>query len=92
MQRENYERFVHGDFPSDANEEDDHAQATPYMHPFEDGGYDKEMMLTWNDWDRMISRFGQDRGWGEGQDYDLSEEECNGDGIAVGHAEMTPAT
>ena len=63
MQRENYERFVHYDFPSDAVEEDDHVQATPYIQLFEDGSYMREMVLMWwNDWDRVISRFDRGRG------------------------------
>ena len=40
-------------------------------------------MLYWDDWDRVIFKFEQNRGWGEGEDYDSSEEEYNGDCEAV---------
>ena len=42
------------------------------------------MVLTWNNWYRVISRFERDRGWGEGEDYTLFEEEYNCDAKVVG--------
>ena len=78
------ESFVHKDLPSDAGEKDDHVQATPYLAPIEDGGYDRETVLYCDDWDRTIFKFEQDQGWGEREDYGSSEKEHNGDCTAVG--------
>ena len=44
---------------------------------FQDGGYTREMILTYDDWDRGLSKFERSRGYIEGGDYDWSEEEYN---------------
>ena len=85
MQRENYERFLHYDFPSDAEEEDDHRQANPYI---------LTAIRRWRLWkrndadmERLVRSNIQIRtrqGMEEGEDYGLSEEEYNCDAKAVG--------
>ena len=56
-QREEGNILLHEDLPLDAGEKDDHSQATPYLAPFEDGGHDRETVLYWDDWDRVIFKF-----------------------------------
>ena len=70
--------------PSDAGEKYGHAQATPRLAPIEGGGYGRETVLYWDNWDRVIFKFERDRGLEEGEDYDSSGEEYNGDCEAVG--------
>ena len=48
---------MHKDLFLDEGEKDDHAQATPYLAPIEDGGYDRETVLYWDDWDRVKFKF-----------------------------------
>ena len=84
IQRETDKSVVQEDRPLGAGEKDDHVQATPYLAPIEYGGYDREAVLYWDDWDWVISKFEQDRGWREGEDYDSPEDKYNGDCKAVG--------
>ena len=62
------------DLISDAEMERDHEYAPLPIHPFQDRDYKRDVVLTYNNWYRVISDFEQDRGWGEGENYDSSGE------------------
>ena len=76
-QRGNYERFVHYGHLLDVDMEGDYACVPPPIQPFQDGGYKRGAVLTYDNWYRVLSEFERGRGWGEGEDYDSSEEEYN---------------
>ena len=57
--------------------EGDHEYIPPPIQPFQDAGYKREVVITYKDWYRVLSEFERDRGWGEGGNYDSSEEEYN---------------
>ena len=57
-------------------EEDDDCMAFP-IQLFQDGGYMREIVQTYDKWSRVLSEFKRSRGWEEGEDHNLSEEEYN---------------
>ena len=83
-QKEKDNILPHKYLPSDAGEEDDHAQATPCLASIVDGSYDREAVFYWAEWDDVMFKFKKDQGVEEGEYYDSSEEEYTGDCEAVG--------
>ena len=37
----------------------------PSIQPFQDEGYTREVVLTYEEWRRVLSKFEQSRGWGK---------------------------
>ena len=74
----------HEDLPLDVGEKDDHVQAIPCLASIEDGGYDRETVFYWDDWDEVIFKFERGRGWEEEEDYNSSDEEYNDNCKTVG--------
>ena len=48
------------------------------------GGYGREMVQYWSDWDDVMYKFEQNMGVKQGECYDSSEEEKDEDGKIVG--------
>ena len=70
--RDSYTTYDH---LSDVNMEVDHEYVLPPIQSFQDGGYKRDIVLTYlvRRLVQSLSNFERSRGWGEGEDYDSSE-------------------
>ena len=87
-QKEKDDILPHEDLPLDADEEEEHAQATPCLAPIVDECYYRETDFYWADWDDLIFKFEKDRGVEEGECYDSFEGKYNVIVKQWVHAEM----
>ena len=75
LNQDEYEKFIHHDHLSDVDMDVDYNPMPLPGRSFQDGGYTRRIVTTFDEWERVISRFRQHRGWEEGEECNSSEEE-----------------